>query len=242
MKMLLFPLKMPHWVADSLLADGSVKDWRHPNATYLPDHVLFLSNWTGWGTMSLTGGVGDDMRKFLEAAQEDAEGHEDRARNGDLKHRWRRFGPGWWWSNWGRSAILTAKASLSSFFWSSLTHLCQHRYGSKAKRMWIIIPQDLTGSHRSDPTPSHCLWPWILFFRSLRSSLKVMTCGPFCGKHRTLQRLGGFAGMINYVHCPSTWWVGKIWICCKKWNMYEYVHRFYNILHIVLTTSKCFFL
>ena len=78
------------------------------------------------------------------------------------------------------------------FFWSSLTHLCQHRYGSKAKRMWIIITQDLTGSHRSDPIPSHCLWPWILFLRSLRSSLKVMICGPFCGKHRTLQRLGGF--------------------------------------------------
>ena len=144
MKML-FPLKMPHWVADSLLADGSVKDWRHPNATYLPDHVLFLSNWTGWGTMSLTGGVGDDMRKFLEAAQEDAEGHEDRARNGDLKHRWRRFGPGWWWSNWGRSAILTAKASLSSFF-------LVFAYPFVSTSVWVKSKKDVdnypTGSDR----------------------------------------------------------------------------------------------
>ena len=63
--------------------------------------------------MSLTGGVGDDMRKFLEAAQEDAEGHEDRARNGDLKHRWRAW-----------SAILTAKASLSGFFLGLCLPIC----------------------------------------------------------------------------------------------------------------------
>lgn len=122
----------------------NVKDWRHPNATYLPDHVLFHLD-------RLRDPVPDRWGWWWHAEV--------------LGSRARGCGRSWGPSNkWRFEAPVTGlvgeatgadqqfwpqRLASLGFFGSLLTHLCQHRCGSKAKRMWRIIPQDLTGSHRS---------------------------------------------------------------------------------------------